>query len=157
MGGLDKYFDSMGSNKHFKLLKEENSYLKRLKELNTPDEAKPEILNEMAPPSPMQYAQLRRPPGSNKVVEQQVKIEAEHPGVLEVPEGKSVESLGIDHFKDLIKKKGWSEISKAITNLKVWNKDKNQDLSSWADDMQERCSKWVDMQRKAEGKEDLYS
>ena len=35
-----------------------------------------------------------------------VKIEVEHPGVLEVPEGKNVEDLGLDHFKKLIDKKG---------------------------------------------------
>jgi hypothetical protein len=156
MSVFDRYFELKSSKKPVKLIKEENAYLKRLKELNTKDEIKQELLNEMAPPSPMQYAQLRRPPEA-KVAEQQVKIEAEHPGVLEVPEGKSVESLGIDHFNELIKKKGWPEISKAITNLNVWNKDKNPTLSSWANDMQDRCSTWVEMQRKAEGKDDLFS
>jgi len=62
MSVFDRYFELKSSKKPVKLIKEENAYLKRLKELNTPDEIKPELLNEMAPPSPMQYAQLRRPP-----------------------------------------------------------------------------------------------
>jgi hypothetical protein len=152
MSVFDRYFELKSSKKPAKLLKEENAYLKRLKELNTKDEIKQELLNEMAPPSPMQYAQLRRPPGG-KVAEQQIKL----PGVLEVPEGKTLESLGIDHFKELIKKKGWPAISEAITNLNVENKNKNPDFSSWANDMQDRCSTWVEMQRKAEGKNDLFS
>lgn len=77
----------------------------------------------------------------------QVKIPVKHPGVLEVPEGKDVEDLGEDHFKSLIKKKGWEEISKALINLKVWNKDRDTKLSSWADNMQEKLAKWVKTQR----------
>ena len=70
-----------------------------------------------------------------------VKIPVEHPGVLEVPEGKSVEDLPVSHFKKLIKKKGWPKVSRALINLKVWNREKNPSLSSWADRMQERLAK----------------
>ena len=76
-----------------------------------------------------------------------VKIPVEHPGVLEVPEGKNVEDLPESHFKALIKKKGWEEISKALTNLHTWNETKNPTLSSWADKMQAKLAKSVEKQR----------
>lgn len=81
-----------------------------------------------------------------------VKIKVEHPGVLEVPEGKKVNELPLSHFKKLIKKKGWSEISKALINLKVWNKNDDPELSKWADKTQEELSKWVEKKRE-EGEE----
>ena len=77
----------------------------------------------------------------------QVKIPVEHPGLLNVPEGKNVEDLPEEHFKDLIKKKGWEEISKALTNLQTWNKERDPKLSSWANKMQDKLSKWVDAER----------
>lgn len=83
------------------------------------------------------------------LLEQKVKIPIEEPGKLEVPEGKNVEDLPESHFQGLINKKGWSEISKALINLKVWNKDRNKALSSWADKMQEKLAAWVEAQRKA--------
>lgn len=88
--------------------------------------------------------------------EQKVKIPVKHPGVLEVPEGKDVEALPMNHFEDLIKKKGWETISKALTNLNVWNKKNNPTLSNWADGMQAKLAKWVEGQReKGELKEDV--
>ena len=79
--------------------------------------------------------------------EPKVKIPVEHPGLLEVPEGKDVENLPLSHFQNLIKKKGWEKISKGLINLKVWNKEKNPTLSSWADRTQEKLAKWVETQR----------
>lgn len=80
--------------------------------------------------------------------EEDVKdIKVEHPGVLEVPEGKDVKDLGEGHFKSLIKKKGWNEISKALMNLVRWNKSKEPSLSSWAHGMQKKLSDWVDKER----------
>lgn len=83
--------------------------------------------------------------------EQKVKIPVEHPGVLEVPEGKNVEDLPEAHFKALIAKKGWEEISRALTNLHTWNKEKNPTLSAWANKMQETLGK---DENKEEVKED---
>lgn len=56
----------------------------------------------------------------------------EDSAVLEVPDGKSVESLPVSHFKSLIDKKGRDKIWKAITNLQVWFKNKDPKLSKWA-------------------------
>jgi len=88
--------------------------------------------------------------------EQKVKIPVKHPGVLEVPEGKDVETLPMNHFEDLVKKKGWETVSKALTNLNVWNKKNNPTLSNWADGMQAKLAKWVEGQREeGELKEDV--
>jgi len=99
----------------FKLLHEEKQYLQILKESVT----RKAILKENEP---------------------NVKIPVKHPGVLEVPEGKDVENLPYSHFAGLVKKKGFPEISKALTNLHTWNKEKNPTLSSWANKMQDRLS-----------------
>lgn len=71
-----------------------------------------------------------------------VQIEAENPGLLEVPEGTDIQNLSTNHFKKLIDKKGWDAISKGLVNLEVWNKNKNPGLSSWAKTMQHKLSKW---------------
>lgn len=62
-------------------------------------------------------------------------IEAKNPGILEVPEGKSVQDLPVKHFKFLIDKKGRAPIIRALTNLEVWNKNENKSLSAWAKKM----------------------
>lgn len=85
----------------------------------------------------------------NQLKEQKVKIPVKHPGILGVPEGKDVEKLPLPHFKALIKSKGWETVSKALTNLIVWNKKKNPSLSSWANKTQAALSKWVDAEREA--------
>ena len=66
--------------------------------------------------------------------------EVTHPGILEVPNGKDVQSLGLKHFKALAKKKGEGAVSKALMNLHRWNKSKNPELSSWAKNMQEKLA-----------------
>jgi hypothetical protein len=114
----------------YKLLTEDKSYLNLLKESVT-----------------------KRP---LKEADGKVKIPVEHPGVLEVPEGKDVEDLGEEHFKAIIKKKGWPEVSKALTNLHTWNEKQNPKLSSWANGMQDKLSKWVDAERESSGNESLY-
>lgn len=85
-----------------------------------------------------------------------VKIPVSHPGVLEVPEGKDVENLPISHFKELVKKKGLSAVSKALTNLIVWNKKKNPTLSNKVDSIQNQVTAWVEKERETSGDENLY-
>jgi hypothetical protein len=63
-----------------------------------------------------------------------------HPGILEVPEGKDVMTLGKNHFIKLAKKSGPGPIVKALLNLYRWNKNSNPKLSSWAKGMQEDVS-----------------
>ena len=64
-----------------------------------------------------------------------VNVQAENEGILEVPEGKKVNELGLDHFVKLAKKKGLAPVAKALVNLERWNKDQNKELSAWAKDM----------------------
>jgi DNA topoisomerase IA len=81
-----------------------------------------------------------------------VKIEVEHEGILEVPKGKNVEDLSEEHFKSLVKKKGYASIAHALTNLIVWNREKNKVLSHWADSMQNKLKSWVDKERESNPK-----
>ena len=71
----------------------------------------------------------------------QVKVTVKNPGILEVPKGKKVNDLDIDHFKKLVKKKGYEAVIKALNNLKVWNKSKNKKLSKWASMMMTNLKK----------------
>jgi hypothetical protein len=59
-------------------------------------------------------------------------IETKNPGILEVPKDKKVNELPLSHFENLVDKKGYAEVIRALTNLEVWNKDKNKSLSDWA-------------------------
>jgi len=80
--------------------------------------------------------------------EQKIKIPVEHEGILEVPVGKKVDDLGLDHFKKLVDKHSFETISKALINLKVWNSKQNPELSKWADGMQEKLAKWYEGEKK---------
>jgi hypothetical protein len=71
-------------------------------------------------------------------------ILVKNPGILEVPEGKGVEELGIEHFKTLVDSKGYKKISGALVNLIVWNKDKNKPLAGWAKKTHGALKKWHD-------------
>jgi len=63
-----------------------------------------------------------------------------HPGILEVPDGGDVQSLGLKHFMGLAKEKGEGAVSKSLMNLYRWNKKKDPELSNWAKSMQERLA-----------------
>ena len=45
-------------------------------------------------------------------------IDVENPGILEVPEDEDVMDLPLSHFKDLVERKGYEEIIRAIQNLR---------------------------------------
>jgi hypothetical protein len=91
-----------------------------------------------------------------EMIEQTDKIPSGKPGMLEIPEGKEVEDMSLDHFTGLVKKNGFDKISKALINLRVWNKEKNPDLSRWADKMQEKVDIWVQKERVKSGDSKLY-
>lgn len=76
-------------------------------------------------------------------IEDPSKIKVENPGILEVPEGKDVESLPASHFTNLAQKKGREPVVKALMNLYRWNKGKGGEkgkLADWAKGMQEKVS-----------------
>lgn len=85
-----------------------------------------------------------------------VKIPIKHSGMLEVPEGKDVENMPFDHFKGLVKKKGLAPISRALTNLIVWNRKKNPTLSKKVDTIQNKLTDWVNKEREKTDNENLY-
>lgn len=70
-----------------------------------------------------------------------VEIEVKNKGVLEVPEGKTVDQLPMSHFEKLAKEKGLSKITKALNNLQVWNKNDDPKLSKWAGNMIDKLNK----------------
>jgi len=70
-----------------------------------------------------------------------VKIKVVHPGILEVPPGKRVNELPVEHFIKLAKKKGYAAIIRALNNLQVWNKNRDPELSKWAKEMKEKLRK----------------
>lgn len=78
----------------------------------------------------------------NRISEQTANIKAENPGLLEVPKDKSVDELPVSHFKKLIDKKGRNAIIRGITNLEIWNKNDDPELSKWAKDMKTKIGNY---------------
>lgn len=75
------------------------------------------------------------------------EVEVENPGLLEVPKGKDVQDLPLDHFKKLVKKKGYESIIRGLQNLRRWNKNRDPKLSNWADSTMDSLEKWVEKER----------
>jgi hypothetical protein len=73
-----------------------------------------------------------------------VKIKTKHPGLLKVPEGKSVWTMPIKHFVNLAKRIGRAKVSRALTNLKVWNKNKRTENATKIKDFVERALNAID-------------
>lgn len=69
---------------------------------------------------------------------QKPKVVAVNVGVLGVPTGRSIRQLPTRHFVKRAKKVGWAKVSKALTNLRRWNKNKNPKLVRWAEKMQNK-------------------
>jgi len=76
-----------------------------------------------------------------ELTEAKVVIKVKHPGILEVPPGKKVNELPVEHFIKLAKKKGYAAIIRALNNLQIWNKNRNKELSEWAKKMKEQLRK----------------
>ena len=70
-----------------------------------------------------------------------VNIDVKNKGILEVPKDKKVDELPLKHFEDLVDKKGYDKIIKALNNLQVWNKNDDKELSKWAEDTMEALKK----------------
>jgi len=80
-------------------------------------------------------------------------IKVTHPGVLDVPEGKSFSSLPLSHFIDIAKSKGKGEVMKALLNLERWNKEKDPSVSKAARgiiDKLESSNEWKNIAAKSE-------
>ena len=80
----------------------------------------------------------------NEALEQifnEADIEVKNSGILEVPEGKKFWQLPLSHYEDLVKRKGYGKIIRALTNLKTWNKNDDKDISSKADSIADKLRK----------------
>ena len=73
--------------------------------------------------------------------EKDVEIDVKNEGILEVPEGKTVDQLPMSHFEKLAEKNGLGKITKALNNLQVWNKNDDPKLSKWAGNMIDKLNK----------------
>lgn len=62
--------------------------------------------------------------------EQTVKVKVEHPGILEVPEGKEVDDLPLDHFVKLANKKDTDGDFNLIGTMKYKGRSKIQSWTS---------------------------
>lgn len=71
-------------------------------------------------------------------------IEVKNSGILEVPEDKKFWQLPLSHFEDLVKRKGYGKIIRALTNLKVWNKNDDPEIASKADEIADKLRKKFD-------------
>jgi len=93
---------------------------------------------------------------SKIVCEGDTEIEVKNPGILEVPEGKSVNDLPMSHFEKLAKKKGLGKITKALNNLQVWNKNDDPELSKWAGNMIDKLNKKLKKDESFNSRADNY-
>ena len=85
---------------------------------------------------------IRRSPLLKRLKEKKsVKIDVENPGVLEVPEGKKFWQLPLSHFEKLVDKKGYAKVIRALTNLEVWNKNDDPEISKKASDIADKLKK----------------
>lgn len=73
--------------------------------------------------------------------EKKVKIKVKHPGVLEIPEDKNFWQMPQKHFVDLVDKKGYAKISKALTNLVTWNKEDDPSIAAKAEAIHNKLKK----------------
>ena len=72
---------------------------------------------------------------------EKVKIKIKHPGLLDIPEDKKFWQMPFKHYTDLVDKKSYSKVIKALNNLKVWNEEDNKDISNRAEKLMNRLKK----------------
>ena len=77
-----------------------------------------------------------------KILEEDVKIKTKNPGILEVPEDKNFWDLPLKHYKELVDKKGYAKVIRALTNLEVWNKNDDPDISKKASKIADNLKKF---------------
>jgi len=139
--------------KHYKKLVRKNGWNEVSKQLNNlviwnknkhPDIAKKakDIREKLA-----KWVESVREKNPEALKEQKVRIKVEHPGALEIPEDKNFWEMPLDHYKKLIRKNGWEEVSKQLNNLVVWNKDKHPSIAAKAKSIREKLAKWVEKAR----------
>ena len=81
-----------------------------------------------------------------KPILEQIKVK--HEGILEIPEDKKFWQMPLKYYKDLIKKKGYQKIIRALTNLEVWNKNDNPEISKKASNIADKLKIWWENENK---------
>lgn len=69
------------------------------------------------------------------------QIKVKHEGILEIPEDKKFWQMSLKHYKNLVEKKGYQKIIRALTNLEVWNKNDNPEISQKASNIADKLKK----------------
>lgn len=75
-------------------------------------------------------------------------VEVKHSGILEIPEDKKFWQLPLKHYIDLVNKKGYGKIIRALTNLEVWNKNDNPEISQKASNIANKLKVWWENENK---------
>ena len=78
----------------------------------------------------------------------ETEIEVKHEGILEIPEDKKFWQLPLKHYKNLVEKKGYQKIIRALTNLEVWNKNDNPEISQKASNIADKLKVWWENENK---------
>lgn len=136
---LERYFDMVLEPSHNVFLTKENKIQPQNSNLNTIENNNLNKTNES----------VLKEAGTED-------IQAENPGLLELPENGfndwNIEKL-VSHFVSLAKKKGREAISKGIQNIIRWNKEKNKSLSDKAQSVFDKYAAELDKKEESVMKE----
>ena len=69
---------------------------------------------------------------SLKIDEKKVKIRVKHSDLLEIPKGKKFYNVPFKHYVELVNRKGYSQVARALNNLVIWHKDEHHEIGSKA-------------------------
>jgi len=67
-----------------------------------------------------------------------VKIKVKHSDLLEIPEDKNFWQVPFKHYVDLVDKKGYAKVIRALNNIKVWDKNEEPEISKKADALMDK-------------------
>lgn len=67
-----------------------------------------------------------------------VKIKVKHADLLEIPEGKKFWNMPFKHYTELVNKKGYAKVVRALNNLKTWNKKDDPSIAEKADALMDK-------------------
>ena len=67
-----------------------------------------------------------------------VKIKVKHSDLLEIPEDKNFWQVPFKHYVDLVDKKGYAKVIRALNNIKVWHKSEDPEIGNKADALMDK-------------------
>jgi hypothetical protein len=71
---------------------------------------------------------------SLKITEgKKVKIKVKHSDLLEIPEGKNFWNMPLKHYVDLVEKKSYAKVIRALNNIAVWHKSEDPEIGKRAE------------------------